>query len=45
MKDMEKIPFGNLDTNEPDELELLDKLLDEKYQQTVDTKTKNDKAS
>lgn len=35
----------NLDTNEPDELELLDKLLDEKYQQTVDTKTKNDKAS
>ena len=42
---MKKAPFGNLDTNNPDELELLEKMLNEKYENSTDSKTDNGKAS
>ena len=42
---MKKTPFGNLDTNNPDELELLEKMLNEKYENSTDPKTDNGKAS
>lgn len=45
MKEVKKTPFGNLDTNNPDELELLEKALNEKYENSTDPKTDNGKAS
>ena len=45
MKEMEKIPFGNLDTTDPSELEQLEKMLEEKFEHTVDTTTPKGKAS
>ena len=45
MKDTKKIPFGNLDTTDPSELEQLEKMLDEKNNDTTDTTPPKDKAS
>ena len=45
MKDTVNLPFGKLDASKTDELKQLERLLDEKYKQTVEDKEKKDKAS
>ncbi|MGN0608917.1 MAG: hypothetical protein ACI4J6_06900 [Oscillospiraceae bacterium] len=39
MKEVTKVPFGNLDTKDNNELELLEKKLKEKYENSTDSKT------
>lgn len=45
MKKVRNVPFGNLDTKDPNELELLEKKLNEKYENSTDSKSDKGKAS
>lgn len=45
MKEVTNVPFGNLDTKNPNELELLGKKLNEKYKNSTDSKAGKGKAS
>ena len=45
MKEVKNVPFGNLDTKDPNELELLEKKLNENYENSTDSKTNKGKAS
>lgn len=45
MKEVRNVPFGNLDTKDPSEMELLEKKVNEKYKNSSDYYPDNEKVS